>query len=119
MPAVSILPELLMRSFARVLIVVAALVITGAVSQAQNPSRPVRPGGRGAPADSARRQAMKQRFQSLTPEQKAAMKQHMEAARAEQQQLAQEVRSGQITRQQARAQMRAWQKANRLPRPAP
>ena len=108
-----------MRSFARVLIVVTALAVTGAVSHAQNPSLPVRPGGRGAPADSARRQAMKQRFQSLTPEQKAAMKQHAQAARAEQKLLSQEVKSGQITRQQARMQMRAWQKANRVPKPTP
>ena len=105
-----------MRLFTRIVTdVIVAILISGAVLGAQ---RPFRPGEQQTPADSARRQAAKQRMQSLTPQQRAQLRQHMAAARTERQQLAQAVQSGQITKQQARAQMRAWQKANRTQNPA-
>ena len=103
-----------MRACTRIITVAVALLISGAVLGAQRPlqSRPAQ-----TPADSARREAAKQRMQSLTPQQKAELRQHIIAARAERQQLAQAVQSGELTKQQARAQMRVWQKANRVQNP--
>jgi hypothetical protein len=103
-----------MRAFTRIVSIAAALLISGAVLGAQRPlrQRPLQ-----TPSDSARRQAAKQRMQSLTPQQRAELRQHMNAARGERQQLAKAVQSGQITKQQARGQMRAWQKANRPQNP--
>ena len=103
-----------MLAFKRAVAVAAALLISGAVLGAQRPPR-LRQAQ--TSADSARRQAAKQRMQSLTPQQRAEMRQRMNAARVQRRQLEQAVRSGQITRQQARAQMRAWQRANRAQSP--
>ena len=103
-----------MRACTRIITVAVALLISGAVLGAQ---RPLGPRPAQTPADSARREAAKQRMQSLTPQQRAALRQHMTAARAERQQLAQAVQSGELTKQQARAQMRVWQKANRAQNP--
>ena len=111
-----------MRTFARILTIVASLAITGGALEAQRAGggmRPMRPQLRGAMTDTARRQAMRQRLQSLTPEQRAAMRQRMAAARIERQRLVQGMRSGQLTRAQARAQLRQWQRANRLQNPRP
>jgi len=108
-----------MRTLAKVLLV-ASLMITGGTLEAQRPGRnvrPMRPMLRRAMATPERRQALRQRVQSLTPEQRTAMKQRMSAARAERQKLVQGLRTGQLTRPQARRQMRQWQKAYRLQNP--
>lgn len=108
-----------MRTLAKIFLV-ASLLVTGGTLEAQRPGqtlRPMRPLLRRAMADPARRQALRQRVQSLAPGQRAAMKQRMSAARAERRQLAQQLRSGHITRVQARLQMREWRQANRTQSP--
>lgn len=109
-----------MRTLAKIVSVVVAVLVTGTALEAQGAARgprPMRPMLRRVMADTARRQAMRQRLQSLSPEQKAAMKERLSAGRAERQQLAQGLRSGQLTRAQARAQMREWQRAHRKQNP--
>ena len=126
-----------MRTFLRAIILGGSLLVTGSALEAQRqmrPIRPIRPMVRRVMADPAGRQAMRQRLQSLTPQQRMAMRQRlqslapqqrtalrqrMQAARAERRRLAQGLRSGQLTRPQARAQLREWRRTNRLRPPRP
>ena len=107
-----------MRTLARLLILAGSLLVTSGALEAQRVGgggRPVRPQLRRGMTDPARRQAMRERIQSLTPQQRSVLRQRMVAARAERRQLAQGLRSGQLTRPQARVQLREWQRANRMP----
>ena len=114
-----------MKTFARILVVATALLLSAPALEAQRPTRPLvrraiarRAIVRSALADPTRRQAIKQRLQSPTPEQQAAIKQRIQAVRTERRQLARAVQSGQLTRQQARAQMLEWRTANRPQNPS-
>src|SRR5262245_58938696 len=60
-----------------------------------------------------RREALHQRLENLTPEQKA----FFEALRTERKDILSQVKAGTLTRQEARAALRAWIQANRPPRP--
>ena len=127
-----------MRTLSKVLAIATALLVAAPALEAQRPvrplntARPMRPLVRRALvrralvrraimrralADTAWRQAMKQRLQSLTPAQKQAFRDRMEAARTQREQLRQAVQSGQLTRAQARARMLEWRKAHRPERP--
>src|SRR5262245_2978842 len=61
-----------------------------------------------------RREAMRERFENMTPEQKA----FFEALRTERQDIFSQVKAGGLTRDEARAAIRAWIQANRPARPS-
>ena len=60
-----------------------------------------------------RREAMRQRFENMTPEQRA----FFDALRAERKDIRGQVKAGTLSREDARAAIRAWIQANRPPRP--
>lgn len=60
---------------------------------------------------------MRQRFESLTPEQKAAFKAYREAYRTERMSLRAQVKAGTLDRKSAAEQLKAWREANRPKRP--
>lgn len=92
-------------------VIVALLMMTATALPAQNAGRRARL--RGIGPDSARRAAISQRVANLTPAQKQVLRAHRQAARAERQAIRAKVQKGQITRPQARRELRAWRKANR------
>lgn len=61
-----------------------------------------------------RREAIRQRFENLTAEQRA----FLQALRVERREVLSQVRTGALTRQEAREAIRAWVQANRPSRPA-
>ena len=100
-----------MKLTAKILTVAAALLVTVSFAQAQGGVRPFRGGG--SPPDSARRAAVRNRIAALTPEQRTKLRARAQAARVERRAVIAKVRSGQLTRAQARAELRTWKKTNR------
>ena len=92
-------------------VIVTMLMMTATALPAQNAGRRARLLGIGP--DSARRAAISQRTANLTPAQKQVLRAHRQAARTERQAIRAKVQNGQITRPQARRELRAWRKANR------
>ena len=60
---------------------------------------------------------MKQKFASLSPEQKAAFKAYMEAYKAERMSLRDQVKAGTLDKKSAAEQLKAWREANRPKKP--
>lgn len=60
---------------------------------------------------------MRQKFESLSPEQKAAFKAHKEAYKAERMSLRDQVKAGTLDRKTAAEQLKAWREANKLKKP--
>jgi hypothetical protein len=56
---------------------------------------------------------MRQRAQSLSPEQKAALKAYRDAYRAERKSLSAQVKAGTLDKKSAAEQLKAWRQANR------
>lgn len=63
----------------------------------------------------ARRAVIGERVRNLTPEQRTALQKHQEAARTQRQGVTERLRSGALTREQARAEMQKWREANKPP----
>ena len=63
----------------------------------------------------ARRAVIGERFRNLTAEQRTAVQKHQEAARTQRQSVIERVRSGALTREQARTEMQKWREGNKPP----
>ena len=85
-----------MKAFAKALMVVFALVACGSTAEAQGARRLIRP---------------------VRPT-RSLVAARVQARRLEGRRLRQRVLSGELSRRQARVQLRKWQRANRPPRPA-
>ena len=60
---------------------------------------------------------MRQKFASLSPDQKAALKAYMEAYKAERMSLRDQVKAGTLDKKSAAEQLKAWRQANRPKKP--
>lgn len=60
---------------------------------------------------------MRQKFASLSPEQKAAFKAYMEAYKVERMSLRDQVKAGTLDKKSAAEQLKAWREANRPKKP--
>jgi DNA-binding PadR family transcriptional regulator len=60
-----------------------------------------------------RRDALRGRVSSLTPAQRAQLREHRQALQAERQRIRDAVRAGTMTRDQAREQLRTWRAQHR------
>lgn len=60
---------------------------------------------------------MRQKFESLSPEQKAAFKAYREAYKTERMSLRAQVKAGTLDRKNAAEQLKAWREANRPKKP--
>lgn len=61
----------------------------------------------------ARRAVARDRIRSLTPEQRQQLRETRDAFRTERQRVAEQVRTGSITREQARQQLQNWRREHR------
>ena len=61
---------------------------------------------------------MRQKAQSLTPEQKKALKAYREAYKVERKSLGAQVKAGTLDKKSAAEQLKAWRQANRPKKPA-
>ena len=66
----------------------------------------------------AQRQARRARIAAMTPAQREALKTQRQAFQAERQSIAQRMKSGALTKEQARTEMRTWRQSHRPTKPA-
>lgn len=98
-----------MRSIVRRLVVLGLLFIAVAPVEAQG--RPARQAARERVM--VRRAVVRERIKHMTPAQRQQLNASRQALRVERQRIANQLRSGSITREQGRQGMRSWRLANR------